>query len=187
MNLQHHFLIAMPALQDPVFKRSVVYICEHNEDGAMGLIINKPMEQFTVENVLKKLKINPTPRDPSINLDKPVFSGGPLADDRGFILHTPRSGFGSSISISEDTMITTSKDVLETLGTADQPENMLVALGYSAWEEGQLEDELLDNTWLTTPADKDILFNTPIAERWRAAAKKLGVDIHNIATEAGHA
>ncbi|MBJ7222758.1 MULTISPECIES: YqgE/AlgH family protein [unclassified Brenneria] len=187
MNLQHHFLIAMPALQDPVFKRSVVYICEHNEDGAMGLIINKPMEQFTVENVLKKLKIDPAPRDPSIRLDKPVFAGGPLADDRGFILHTPCPGFASSIAISEDTMITTSKDVLETLGTADQPKNTLVALGYSAWDKGQLENELLDNAWLTTSADKAILFHTPIAERWRAAAKKLGVDIHNIAAEAGHA
>ncbi|WP_315709230.1 YqgE/AlgH family protein [Brenneria uluponensis] len=186
MNLQHHFLIAMPALQDPTFRRSVVYICEHNEDGAMGLIINKPMEQFTVESVLKKLSIEPTPRDPSIRLDKPVFSGGPLADDRGFILHTPRPGFSSSIGISEDTMITTSKDVLETLGTPVQPEETLVALGYTAWEGGQLENELLDNAWLTTPADKEILFHTPIAERWRAAAKKLGVDIHNIVAEAGH-
>ncbi|MBA0165222.1 YqgE/AlgH family protein [Pectobacterium versatile] len=187
MNLQHHFLIAMPALQDSVFKRSVVYICEHNEDGAMGLIINKPMDQFSVENVLKKLKIDPTPRDPAIRLDKPVFIGGPLADDRGFILHTPCPGFGSSISISEDTMITTSKDVLETLGTPQQPKNTLVALGYSAWENGQLEEELLENAWLTTPADQDILFHTPIAERWRAAARKLGIDIHNISTEAGHA
>nr|WP_113868217.1 YqgE/AlgH family protein [Brenneria salicis]NMN90443.1 putative transcriptional regulator [Brenneria salicis ATCC 15712 = DSM 30166]RLM29972.1 hypothetical protein BHG07_13100 [Brenneria salicis ATCC 15712 = DSM 30166] len=187
MNLQHHFLIAMPALQDTVFKRSVVYICEHNEEGAMGLIINKPMEQFTVENVLKKLKIDPTPREPAIRLDKPVFAGGPLADDRGFILHTPCAGFASSIGISEDTMITTSKDVLETLGTARQPQNTLVALGYSAWDSGQLENELLENAWLTTPADKEILFRTPIAERWRLAGKKLGIDIHNISTEAGHA
>ncbi len=187
MNLQHHFLIAMPSLQDSVFRRAVIYLCEHNEEGAMGLIINKPMEQFTVENILEKLKIAPTPRDNAIRLDKPVFSGGPLADDRGFILHTPHEGFASSISISDDTMITTSKDVLETLGTATQPSNTLVALGYSAWEAGQLESELLDNAWLTVPADTHILFHTPIAERWRAAAKKLGVDIHNIATEAGHA
>ena len=103
MNLQHHFLIAMPSLQDPLFKRAVIYICEHNDDGAMGLVINKPVEQFTVENVLDKLKIMPVERDPAIRLDKPVFAGGPLADDRGFILHTPCEGFGSSISISEDT------------------------------------------------------------------------------------
>ncbi|MGM3188856.1 MULTISPECIES: YqgE/AlgH family protein [Musicola] len=187
MNLQHHFLIAMPGLQDPVFKRTVIYICEHNEDGAMGLVINKPMEQFTVETILKKLKIEPTPRDPAIRLDKPVFMGGPLADDRGFILHTPCEGFASSISISDETMITTSKDVLETLGTPDQPQNTLVTLGYSAWESGQLENELLENAWLTAPADSQILFCTPIAERWRAAAKKLGVDIHTIPSEAGHA
>ncbi|MCL6405694.1 YqgE/AlgH family protein [Dickeya dadantii] len=187
MNLQHHFLIAMPSLQDPVFRRTVIYICEHNEDGAMGLIINKPMEQFTVENILKKLKITPNPRDTTIRLDKPVFSGGPLADDRGFILHTPLPGFASSISISDETMITTSKDVLETLGTPEQPHNTLVALGYSAWESGQLEEELLENAWLTVQADHHLLFHTPIAERWRAAAKKLGVDIHNIAAEAGHA
>lgn len=187
MNLQHHFLIAMPFVQDPVFKRAVVYICEHGEEGAMGLIINKPMEQFTVDSVLKKLKIAPAPRDPAIRLDKPVFSGGPLADDRGFILHTPQEGFGSSVRISDDTMITTSKDVLETLGTPDQPKDTLVALGYSAWEEGQLEGELLENVWLTTPADTNILFNTPIAERWRMAAKIMGVDIHSIVAEARHA
>jgi len=187
MNLQHHFLIAMPSLQDPLFKRAVIYICEHNDDGAMGLVINKPVEQFTVENVLDKLKIMPVERDPAIRLDKPVFAGGPLADDRGFILHTPCEGFGSSISISEDTMITTSKDVLETLGTPNQPHNVLVALGYAGWEKGQLEQELLENAWLTSPADSEILFNTPIAARWREAARKLGIDIHNIATEAGHA
>ncbi|MBT9430992.1 YqgE/AlgH family protein [Candidatus Sodalis endolongispinus] len=187
MNLQHHFLIAMPSLQDPLFKRSVVYICEHNSDGAMGIVINKPVEQFTVENVLHKLKIMPADRDPAIRLDKPVFAGGQLADDRGFILHTPRDGFGSSIGISPQTMITTSKDVLETLGTADQPDDVLVALGYSGWEQGQLERELMENAWLTTPADSEILFHTPIAARWREAAKTLGIDIHNIANQAGHA
>ncbi|QWA11990.1 YqgE/AlgH family protein [Sodalis ligni] len=187
MNLQHHFLIAMPSLQDPLFKRSVIYICEHNDEGAMGLIINKPVEQFTVESVLLKLKIMPVERDPAIRLDKPVFAGGPLADDRGFILHTPKEGFGSSIAISEETMITTSKDVLETLGTAQQPQDVLVALGYAGWEKGQLEDELLENAWLTIPADSEILFRTPIASRWRDAARKLGIDMHNIANEAGHA
>lgn len=187
MNLQHHFLIAMPSLDDPQFKRSVVYICEHTEEGAMGLVINKPVDQFTVEGVLHKLKILPAERDPAIRLDKPVFSGGPLADDRGFILHTPREGFGSSIKISPDTMITTSKDVLETLGTPDQPQDVLVALGYASWDQGQLEKELLENAWLTTEASTDILFHTPIANRWRDAAKMLGIDICNITSQAGHA
>jgi putative transcriptional regulator len=187
MNLQHHFLIAMPGLEEPLFKRSVVYVCEHNEDGAMGLVINKLVDDFTVKNVLDKLDINPTPRDPAINLDRPVFSGGPLADDRGFILHTPRSGFGSSIQISDQTMITTSKDVLETLGTPDQPKDVLVALGYAAWEQGQLEKELLNNSWLTIEASSDIIFRTPIAERWREAAKMIGIEISQLATHAGHA
>ncbi|WP_049606235.1 MULTISPECIES: YqgE/AlgH family protein [Yersinia] len=187
MNLQHHFLIAMPSLQDPQFMRSVIYICEHNDEGAMGLVINRPMEQFTVETVLEKLKITPSPRDPAIRLDKPVLAGGPLAEDRGFILHSPRGGFSSSISISSDTMITTSKDVLETFGTAEQPKNLLVALGYAGWQQGQLEQELLDNAWLTIEADTDILFHTPIAERWQAAANKLGINIFNIAPQAGHA
>lgn len=187
MNLQHHFLIAMPALQDPFFKRSVVYICEHNDEGAMGLIVNKPMENLTVDGILQKLKIMPTPRDPQVKLDKPVFSGGPLAEDRGFILHSAQRTFASSIRVSDNTIITTSRDVLETLGTPDQPEQVLVALGYCSWEKDQLEGELLENAWLTAPANSNILFRTPIAERWREAAKCIGVDIHNMTGEAGHA
>lgn len=187
MNLQHHFLIAMPTLQDPRFKRSVIYVCEHNEEGAMGLVINKPVEQFTVATVLSKLKIMPPARDPVISLDKPVFAGGPLADDRGFILHTPRHGFGASIQISPNTMITTSKDVLETLGTPEQPDDVLVALGYAGWEKGQLEQEVLENAWLTIEANTDILFRTPIASRWREAGNLLGIDIRSIANHAGHA
>ncbi|KQN64608.1 YqgE/AlgH family protein [Erwinia sp. E602] len=187
MNLQHHFLIAMPALQDPMFRRSVVYICEHNDDGAMGLIVNKPMENLTVEGMLKKLKIDTDSRDPAIKLDKPVFSGGPLAEDRGFILHSSQGSFGSSIRVSDNTVITTSRDVLETMGTAQQPQQVLVALGYCAWEKDQLEEELLENAWLTAPANSNILFRTPIAERWREAAKSIGIDIHNITSEAGHA
>jgi len=187
MNLQHHFLIAMPSLQDPFFKRSVVYLCEHNEEGAMGLIINKPMENLTVEGILKKLKISAEDRDPTIKLDKPVFTGGPLAEDRGFILHSAQRTFTSSIRISDNTVITTSRDVLESIGTASQPSNVLVELGYCAWEKDQLENELMENAWLTTPANSNILFQTPISERWRAAARSIGVDIHNMASDAGHA
>jgi putative transcriptional regulator len=187
MNLQHHFLIAKPSLQDPLFKRSVVYICEHNEDGAMGLIVNKPMDNLTVEGILKKLKISPSERDPAIKLDKPVFAGGPLAEDRGFILHSAQKIYSSSIRISDNTVITTSRDVLEAIGTSEQPDNVLVALGYCAWEKDQLENELLENAWLTTPANSNILFQTPIAERWREAARSMGIDIHNMTSDAGHA
>lgn len=187
MNLQHHFLIAMPGLQDPMFKRAVVYICEYNDEGAMGLIINKPLEGLDISEVLSKLKIEPQPRDPAVRLDKPVFVGGPLAEDRGFILHTPPDMFTSSIRISDDTIVTTSRDVLETLGTDKQPENVIVALGYASWEKGQLEQEILENAWLTAPADNKILFKTPIADRWRDAARLIGIDIHNMPVEAGHA
>lgn len=186
MNLQHHFLIAMPALQDPIFRRSVVYICEYNEDGAMGIIINKPLENLQVEGILDKLKIPAEARLPEIRLDKPVMLGGPLAEDRGFILHTPPV-FSSSIRISDNTVVTTSRDVLETLGTASQPSEVLVALGYAFWEKGQLEQEILDNAWLTAPADMNILFKTPIADRWRDAAKLIGIDILIMPGVAGHA
>lgn len=187
MNLQHHFLIAMPGLQDPLFKRSVVYICEYNEDGAMGIMINKPLENLKVEGVLEKLKIKPESRDPAIRLDKPVFIGGPLAEDRGFILHTPPDSFSSSIRISDNTIITTSRDVLETLGTSAQPSEVIVALGYSSWEKGQLEEEILENAWLTAPADLNILFKVPIADRWREAAKLIGIDIQTMPVAAGRA
>ncbi|ABF14175.1 YqgE/AlgH family protein [Candidatus Palibaumannia cicadellinicola] len=187
MNLQHHFLIAMPTLTDPLFKQSVVYICTHNHEGAMGIVINKPVEQFTVASVLHKLKIIPIVDHASVQLNQPVFLGGPLADDRGFIIHTPKDGFGASIGISPQTMITTSKDVLETLGTHNQPDDILVALGYSGWEEGQLEHELRANTWLTIPANNQILFATPVSARWQAAAKILGININNIVNQIGHA
>lgn len=187
MNLQHHFLIAMPSLQDPIFRRSVVYICEYNDDGAMGIIINKPLENLQIEGILEKLKITPEPRDPAIRLDKPVMLGGPLAEDRGFILHTPPTSFSSSIRISDNTIVTTSRDVLETLGTERQPSEVLVALGYASWEKGQLEQEILDNAWLTAPADFNILFKTPISDRWKDAAKLIGINILTMSGTAGHA
>lgn len=188
MNLQNHFLIAMPLLQDPFFKRSVVYICEHNEDGAMGLIINKPLENLTVYGILKKLNIPIEGYDHSVNiLNQPVFSGGPLAEDRGFILHSDQYTYTSSIRISNTTIITTSRDILEAIGTITQPNDILVALGYCAWKKNQLENELLKNTWLTTQADNTILFKTPISERWCAAAKSIGVNIHQMTSDAGHA
>ncbi|HBC5514252.1 TPA: YqgE/AlgH family protein [Proteus mirabilis] len=187
MNLLNHFLIAMPSLSDPLFQRSVVYVCEHNENGAMGLVINKPIEDISIESVLEQLEIFSADRDSAISLQKPVMSGGPVAEEHGFILHTPVSGFSSSIKISDSTMITTSKDVLETLGTARQPEKTLVSLGYSSWEKGQLEREILENSWLTVEATPQIIFGTPIAERWHKAAELIGIDIHTISPTAGHA
>ena len=136
----------------------------------MGIIINKPMENLQVEGILEKLKITPELRNPEIRLDKPVMVGGPLAEDRGFILHSPPSDFSSSIRISDNTVITTSRDVLETLGTDKQPRTCWLRWAMLPGEKGQLEQEILDNAWLTAPADRNILFSTPIADRWREAA-----------------
>lgn len=186
-NLQNYFLVATPNLQNSWFKQAVVYICEHNENGAMGLVINKPIIKCTIETLLDNLKILSPKRDPSLRLDNPVFLGGPLLDDRGFILHTPTEGFGSSVYISKNTMITTSKDILETLGTPNQPKDILVALGYSGWSKEQLAQELKNNTWIAVPADTTILFSTPIIQRWSAAAKILGINIINVISQIGRA
>lgn len=132
------------------------------------------------------MKIAPQPRNPDIRTDKPVMVGGPLAEDRGFILHTPPSDFSSSIRISDNTVITTSRDVLETLGTDKQPSNVLVALGYASWEKGNWNRKF-SITRLTAPADQNILFKTPIADRWREAAKLIGIDIVTMPADAGHA
>ncbi|VFP86783.1 UPF0301 protein YqgE [Candidatus Erwinia haradaeae] len=187
MNLQNHFLIAMPTLKTPLFKRAVVYIFEHNSDGAMGLIINKPMENLMVSEMLQKLKITHSSKVAKIKLNKPVFAGGPLAEDRGFILHSAQRTFSSSMRVSDDIIMTTSRDVLETLGTDEQPDDILVALGCCAWGQGPLEQELMENAWLTTTANSNVLFRTPIASRWNAAAKNLGVDMYHIVSQAGHA
>ncbi|CRK85907.1 UPF0301 protein YqgE [Candidatus Providencia siddallii] len=187
MNLQNHFLIAMPLLTDPYFEQSVVYVCKHNEKGAMGLVINKSIENFSVSTMLKKLEIRISYNINISNLEKPVIAGGPVAEEHGFILHTPVPGFASSLHLNDEVMVTTSKDILELLGSDQHPINTLVTLGYSSWESGQLEKEIMENCWLTVEADTQLIFNTPINERWQAAAKLLGVNIYTISMQAGHA
>ncbi|MGL5757444.1 YqgE/AlgH family protein [Plesiomonas sp.] len=187
MNLQNHFLVAMPGMQDPFFKKSVIYICEHSKtDGAMGITLTRTAE-MTIKEMLTQIDITPEPRDMSKRLDKQVLAGGPIAPDRGFILHTPCDKFDSSLQLAPEVMITTSGDILHTLGTAAQPEHVLVAVGYAGWDKDQLEAEIKENAWLIVDADPDILFNTPISERWQTTAKKLGIDIRQIAPQAGHA
>ncbi len=183
-NLQNHFLIAMPDMEDPFFHRSVTYICEHNEEGAMGLVINQPIE-LNVAKVLEQLEI--VVPEQSVMFDKPVFAGGPLARDRGFVLHGSSNDWNSSAHISDDIMITTSKDILEAMGRNQAPENFILTLGYAGWEAGQLERELADNSWLTIPADPDILFHTPSSERWQRATEKLGFHAWQLGPGAGHA
>ncbi|MFP2770822.1 YqgE/AlgH family protein [Oceanisphaera sp. KMM 10153] len=182
-SLQHHFLIAMPSLKDPFFAGSVTYICEHNDEGAMGLVINIPID-MPLHELLHQLEMTP---DDKPELDKPVLQGGPVAADRGFVLHSPVEGFSSSQLLTDNLMITTSPDVLETLGTEQAPEHYLVALGYAGWTPGQLEQELTENSWLTIPADTGLIFDTPLAQRWHQAIGRLGIDPRHLSSQVGHA
>lgn len=185
MNLKDHFIIAMPALSDSMFERSVVYICEHNRDGAMGIIINKPIDSLTVQIVLSRLDI--TPAKNCAELEHPVFIGGPIAEEQGFILHTPQSNFASSIGVSDDIMITTSLDVLKSIGSSNQPDNLFLALGYASWQTMQLEDEIAQNDWLVAPAAPELIFSVPIENRWQKAAELLGVNINTLSLQMGKA
>ena len=183
-SLQNHLLIAMPSLDDPLFGRSVTYICEHNEDGAMGIVINHPLS-VDVASLLEQLEIEFDAGSDAAK--RKVCAGGPVQNDRGFVLHTPKAGFTSSMQLNQDLMITTSKDILEQLTTDDAPEKFILALGYAGWSAGQLEQELKDNSWLTLPLDESMLYELPYEERWLAAWRSLGVDVASVSTRAGHA
>lgn len=181
MNLKNHFLIAMPSLDDSYFHRTVVYIFEHTKEGATGLIINKPFDNMFIDNIIDYVSMS---EPPSLLLsqyyNEQIFNGGPIAHERGFILHSTQQGFTSSIQLSEQIMLTTSQDILRSFGTQKQPKHILMASGYSGWETGQLEDEIKNNHWMVAEATDEILFHTPIDERWEMAAKQLGVDISHI-------
>ncbi|TXH62476.1 MAG: YqgE/AlgH family protein [Tolumonas sp.] len=183
MSLQNYFLVAMPSLNDSVFERSIIYICEHNEKGAMGIMLNVPLD-LDVCQLLTQMKME----NASFSLSgKSVFSGGPVSTDRGFVLHTPMDGFHASLSLTDELMMTTSLDILSTLGTSAEPKQYMIALGYAGWEKGQLEEEIRENTWLTVPASPDIIFDIPYEDRWLAASKSLGIDIWQLSPQAGHA
>jgi len=209
ISLENQFLIAMPALDDSYFNKTVTYICEHNEQGAMGLIINLPIN-ITLSDLLKQIDpdedegsdkgsessktssasiclTDNANTDVTNSLEQLVLTGGPIAQQRGFVLHSAQSGWGSSLVLSKELMITTSKDILMALGTEKAPEQFMVTLGYAGWGPGQLEQELQTNSWLTTPADSDILFNTPIELRWKKATEKLGIDLAHFSSDIGHA
>jgi putative transcriptional regulator len=196
INLTHHFLIAMPGLVDSGFTKSVVYLCEHSERGALGLIINKPSE-LNLQHLFDKVDL------PMQRLDltnTPVFQGGPLQTERGFVLHetmhgTPSAGdtpseesvYASTMTIPGGLEMTTSRDVLEAIATGAGPSRVLVSLGYSSWGEGQLESELADNSWLTVAADTSVIFDTPIEQRYDHALKLLGVEAWMLSPVAGRA
>ena len=192
-NLTHHFLIAMPGLDDPAFARSVVYLCEHSERGALGLLINKPTD-LHLQGLFDKIDLDLQRQDLA---QAPVFLGGPVNTDRGFVLHDPmrqtdppntESAYASTLHIAAGPLdMTTSRDVLEALSNGAGPRRVLVALGYSAWAEGQLESELAQNSWLTVEADLSVIFDTPIEQRYDQALRLLGLEAWQLAPTAGHA
>lgn len=185
-NLANHFLIAMPAMQDPVFGGTVVYICEHNDNGVLGVVINKPTD-MTMEVLFDRIDLKLSDNIATGVVNEPIMFGGPVQDDRGFVLHTPGGRYSSSLTVTDEVAFTTSIDVLEAVAAGDGPSRMLVSIGYSGWSPGQLEDEIGRNGWLTVGADAHVLFDLPVEERYTAAIKLLGIDPAMLAFEAGHA
>ncbi|MGV6853089.1 MAG: YqgE/AlgH family protein [bacterium] len=177
-------LIAMPALNGSYFERSVILLCEHNTKGAMGLVINK-ITELSLADILDQIGIRQTQNEDARL--RPVFTGGPVHEDRGFVLHRPWGTWESSLTISDELQLTSSKDILKEIAKGRGPDDFLISLGYSGWAEGQLEEELVDTSWLTLPADQELIFDADIEDRWDLAVEKLGVDINQISTLSGHA
>ena len=181
--LQQQMLIAMPDMADPNFSRSVTLLCQHNEEGAIGITINR-QSGFTLGELLFQLKI---PCENQEISSIAVLEGGPVSPDHGFVLHTPVEGFDSSIRINDDIMVTTSRDIVSAIAAGKGPEQFLIALGYAGWGDGQLESEMRQNAWLSVPADKGILFETALSNRWEKAVGKLGISISDLHGVGGHA
>jgi len=183
VNLTHHFLIAMPAMADPHFANSLTYVCEHSKDGALGIVVNKPID-MTLSALFEQIDI---PLSSTERRAAPVHFGGPVQVDRGFVLHRPLGNWQSTLAISDDLGLTTSKDVLEAVGRGDGPRDVLVSLGYAGWSAGQLEQELAQNAWLTVEADPDLMFGLPAEARLPAAMRLLGIDFSRLSDDVGHA
>lgn len=181
--LTDQFLIAMPNLADPNFFHTVTYISEHNASGALGIVINRPLT-LTLGDLLEHLEIPIAIPDIAA---MPVYSGGPVQPEQGFVVHSPVGYWGATLKVTDTIGITTSRDILEALAQGRGPARILVALGYAGWGPGQLEREMVENAWLSSPADAAILFHTPIPQRWMAAAALLGVDLNLLSSGAGHA
>ena len=183
-SLKNHLLIAMPALTDPYFKKSVVYLCEHDDKGAMGFIINYPVK-LTLQELLKNVETISYQPDPPL-LD-PVFLGGPLALERGFVLHSPIEDNSQSTQLNDQLMMSNSNIILSSLGTENSPEKYMVTLGYASWDSGQLEQEIKENHWLTIKSDNSLIFNTPIEKRWSQSLQRLGITPDQLSTDSGNA
>ncbi|MEN6586544.1 MAG: YqgE/AlgH family protein [Sulfuricella sp.] len=183
VDLTHHFLIAMPAMTDPYFAKTLTYICEHNEQGALGIVLNRRID-LDFQALFEQIKI---PLENQELAAMPVHYGGPVQMDRGFVLHQPAGEWQSSLLVAEDVALTTSKDILEAVGRGAGPAKLFVSLGYAGWEAGQLEHELAQNAWLTVPATPGLIFDEPEETRLAAAMQMLGVDFAFLAEDAGHA
>ncbi len=181
--LTNQFLIAMPSLMDPNFYRTVTYVCEHNAEGAMGIVINQPLDLIFAD-VLREMDLA-TDDDKLAN--QVIFLGGPVQPDRGFVVHRPLGSWDSTLQVTEDIGVTASRDIIAAIAAHHGPMCNIIALGYASWGAGQLEHELSENTWLTGPADATIIFDMPVAQRWQAAASLVGVDLKTISTDIGHA
>ena len=185
--ISHHLLVAMPGLLDPIFSKSVVYLAEHSGDGAMGIVINKPCE-LDLKALLTKLNLGSRGSQESRGVSEPVYYGGPIQQDRGFVLHEPASTWASTLKINEALALTSSKDILEATAKGVGPKKILVSLGYSGWGPGQLDTELASNSWLTIPLkDNKLLFDTPADVRFDEAFKILGIHPDNLSNVIGHA
>lgn len=183
VNLTHHFLIAMPAMVDPNFARTLTYICEHNEQGALGIVINRPLD-MTLETLFERIEI---PLEDKRFAGLPVMFGGPVQTDRGFVLHRPVGKWQATLPVKDDLGLTSSRDILQSVGSSGEPEEFIVSLGYAGWAAGQLEYELAQNAWLTVAADVQVIFGMPPEERLPAAMQLLGFDLANLSDVAGHA
>jgi putative transcriptional regulator len=182
-NLTDHFLIAMPGLHDPNFAHTVTYVCEHNDQGTMGIVVNRPMK-LQLGDMLEQLDIQPT--DP-VAATLPIYLGGPVQTDRGFVLHSNDRRWDSTMRVTPEVSVTTSKDILAAIAQGRGPKYTLIVLGYAGWSSGQLDAEMGANAWLSGPASSEILFRMPAEQRWLAAARLLGVDMNLLSGEAGHA
>ena len=180
--LSNQFIIAMPGLADPIFHHTVTYLCQHTKEGALGIVINRSADMKLGE-IFKQMDIAVARPEAA---EAPVFAGGPVQQDRGFVVHTTCGEWDMTMPVSDNISLTTSRDVIEAIAAGEGPEKYLVALGYAGWSEGQLEKEILSNSWLNTPYAQKILFDTPISQRWNAAASQLGININQLTTPAGH-
>ena len=184
-SLKDHFLIAMPSLDDTFFERSVIYICEHDDKGAMGIMVNRPIG-VDVEELLDQMDLHPS-AEQMFSINEEVLVGGPVSPDRGFILHTPQKNWINSVEISEYSMLTSSRDILSSIAIGKSPDNFIIALGYAGWGKDQLEQELADNTWLTIKASPELLFNVDHEQLWQNATQTLGFNFWQMSSQVGHA